>query len=350
MTPSRLRISAISPVPVLRGITTTLSLGSGPGRHLPLQHGEAEDAGDRRATSRVRRPLRADEHAAAAAAERAAAAGEPRRLDGLARGPRAPDAAAATAVVGSVERESGGSSSCRAKHPPLFWYRRRSCRSADTQQAIVAKRRRAAAIAQAYAAKNRARRWCRRSRRNWTAPRRSSLRLACCGTRSIAVSTDGLSRLSVGGTMPSRMASTEKIASTAPAAPSRWPMADLVEDMDSLPAALPTSALDRLQLDLVAERRRGAVGVDVVDVGGANAGALERRRHAAVGAVAVLGRRGDVVGVARQAVADDLGIDLGAARLGVLVFLEHDDAGALAHDEAVAVLVVGARGARRARR
>ena len=66
--------------------------------------------------------------------------------------------------------------------------------------------------------------------------------------------------------------------------------------------------------------------------------------HAAEGAVAVLGRRGDVVGVAGQAVADHLGIDLGAARLGVLELLEHDDAGALAHDEAVAVPVVGARG------
>ena len=51
-----------------------------------------------------------------------------------------------------------------------------------------------------------------------------------------------------------------------------------------------------------------------------------------------------MVGVARQAVADDLGIDLGAASLGVLVFLQHHHAGTLAHDEAVAILVVGARG------
>ena len=55
-------------------------------------------------------------------------------------------------------------------------------------------------------------------------------------------------------------------------------------------------------------------------------------------------RRGDVIGVARQAIADDLGINLGAARLGVLIFLEHDDAGALAHHEAVAILVIGAAG------
>ena len=81
---------------------------------------------------------------------------------------------------------------------------------------------------------------------------------------------------------------------------------------------------------------------------GVKPGALQRARHAAEGAVAILGRRGDVVGVAGQAVADDLGIDLGAARLGVLQLFENDDAGALAHDEAVAVAVIGARGLFRA--
>ena len=53
------------------------------------------------------------------------------------------------------------------------------------------------------------------------------------GTRSIGVSTEGLSRLSVGGTMPSRIASAQKIASTEPAAPSRWPIADFVDDIET---------------------------------------------------------------------------------------------------------------------
>ncbi len=44
----------------------------------------------------------------------------------------------------------------------------------------------------------------------------------------------------VGGAIWSRIASTEKIASIAPAAPSRWPIADLVEDIVTLPAALPS--------------------------------------------------------------------------------------------------------------
>jgi hypothetical protein len=45
---------------------------------------------------------------------------------------------------------------------------------------------------------------------------------------------EGFSRLSVGGTMRSRMARMEKIASTLPAAPRRWPIEDLVEDIESL--------------------------------------------------------------------------------------------------------------------
>ena len=101
--------------------------------------------------------------------------------------------------------------------------------------------------------------------------------------------------------------------------------------------------LDRAEFDLVAERRRGAVRVDVVDIGRRDAGALHRGAHAAEGAIAVRRRRGDVIGVAGQAVADHFGVDLRAALLGVLVFLEHHDAGALAHHEAVAILVVGTR-------
>src|SRR3954470_23214119 len=65
--------------------------------------------------------------------------------------------------------------------------------------------------------------------------------LATCGTRSIVVSTDGLSRFSVGGATPSAVGSTEEIAWTARAAPRRWPIADFVDDIDNLPAALPTS-------------------------------------------------------------------------------------------------------------
>ena len=66
--------------------------------------------------------------------------------------------------------------------------------------------------------------------------------------------------------MSSRMARIEKIASIAPAAPSRWPIADFVEDMATPFGPVADQPLDGAQFDLVAERRRGAVGIDVVDV------------------------------------------------------------------------------------
>src|SRR5690606_33087522 len=62
---------------------------------------------------------------------------------------------------------------------------------------------------------------------------------ATLGTRLMAVSTEGLSRLSVGGAILSRMASMQKIASTEPAAPRRCPMADLVELITARSAASP---------------------------------------------------------------------------------------------------------------
>src|SRR3546814_9040672 len=68
------------------------------------------------------------------------------------------------------------------------------------------------------------------------------------------------------------------------------------------------------------------------------------RGHGPEPAVAVIRRGGDVVGVAGQAVAGHLGVDRGAASLRVLVLLEHDDAGALAHHEAVADFVPRPRG------
>ena len=52
-----------------------------------------------------------------------------------------------------------------------------------------------------------------------------------------------------------------------------------------------------------------------------------------------LGRRGDVIGVAGHAVTGHLRIDLRAALPRVFQFLQHQDAGALAHHEAVAILV-----------
>ena len=66
---------------------------------------------------------------------------------------------------------------------------------------------------------------------------------------------------------------------------------------------------------------------------------LQGQLHGLGGAAALGMRGGDVVGVGGAAVAEQFGIDAGAALLGVLEFFEDEDAGALAQDEAVAVLV-----------
>ncbi len=90
------------------------------------------------------------------------------------------------------------------------------------------------------------------------------------------------------------------------------------------------------------------MGIDIVDAGRRDPGSLDGGHHAPEGAVAVLGGGRDMVGVAGQAVADDLGVDPGVARQRVVETFQHDAARALPHDEAVAVAVVGPRGCLRA--
>src|SRR5215471_91428 len=100
---------------------------------------------------------------------------------------------------------------------------------------------------------------------------------------------------------------------------------------------------DGSQLDLIAQRSRGSVGVDVVDVGRRELRALQRHLHRAISAAAVFRRRSYVMGVAGQTIAFHFAIHVRSTRFGVLVLLEHDDAGSCAHDKAVTVLVIGTR-------
>src|SRR4051794_25509115 len=86
------------------------------------------------------------------------------------------------------------------------------------------------------------------------------------------------------------------------------------------------------------------MSVDVIDVRWLQAGLPERHLHRAIAARAFRMRCGDVISIAGEAVTDDLGIDLRTPRFRMLIFLEHDDTGSLAHDEAVAVLVVRTAG------
>src|SRR3546814_5882441 len=71
--------------------------------------------------------------------------------------------------------------------------------------------------------------------------------LATWGTRSTPAQFSlGLSRFSVGGTIWSRIANMQNMDSTAPAPPSKWQMADLVEDMERLRSEENTSELQSL--------------------------------------------------------------------------------------------------------
>src|SRR6185312_1815857 len=66
---------------------------------------------------------------------------------------------------------------------------------------------------------------------------------AVFGTKSRSQPSPGSSRLMVGGSTLSRIASNVKIASTPPAAPSRWPVTDLVELIASFFAWSPNTRL-----------------------------------------------------------------------------------------------------------
>src|SRR3546814_18988702 len=71
--------------------------------------------------------------------------------------------------------------------------------------------------------------------------------LATWGTRSTPAQFSlGLSRFSVGGTIWSRIANMQNMDSTAHAPPRKWPMAELVEDMEEEP--------------IIWEERRGGKG------------------------------------------------------------------------------------------
>ena len=83
--------------------------------------------------------------------------------------------------------------------------------------------------------------------------------------------------------------------------------------------------------------------VDVIDIARRDGGARQSCLHAPVGTVAILGRRRDVIGIRRHAIPDHLGVHFGAASFRVLVAFKHDNAGALAHHEPVAISVVGPR-------
>ena len=89
------------------------------------------------------------------------------------------------------------------------------------------------------------------------------------------------------------------------------------------------------------------MGVEVADDAGVEFGVAERVAHDAESAFMLGGGLSHVIGVGGHAVADDFRQDGRAAAAGMLEFFENHDAGAFAHDEAVAVSVPGTAGASR---
>jgi hypothetical protein len=79
--------------------------------------------------------------------------------------------------------------------------------------------------------------------------------------------------------------------------------------------------------------------VDVLHLVRADRCVLERTAHGPSGLRAVGTRGRHVVRVVAERVARDLGVDVRAASLGVLVLFEHEDRRPFAHHEAVALSI-----------
>ena len=180
-----------------------------------------------------------------------------RRPAGRSRRPRSPAPRAARAARPSA-RSRGGRSPGRW-HRPLALLAQSSRPS--HHRPLTGRRRRSALGSRA-----RALRWCRRSRTSSRARRARRTARALPATWSSAHSGSGSSRLIVGGSTPVSSARTQSSASTAPAAPSRWPVIDLVAETGSEPACAAEHRADRARLGRVAGRRARRVRVQVVDV------------------------------------------------------------------------------------
>ncbi len=154
-------------------------------------------------------------------------------------------------------------------------------------------------------------------------------------TTSIVMSSPSTFVFAVGGIRRFSIDSSAAAASSAPAAPSAWPVTPLIDTTGHVARAEDLG--DRRGFGLVVERRRRPVGVDLLDVGRVDAGVGEREAHAGDGADATRRGGGDVVGVGVARAAEDLADDVRTARLGTRPLLEDEHRGAFAHDEAVAI-------------
>ena len=89
------------------------------------------------------------------------------------------------------------------------------------------------------------------------------------------------------------------------------------------------------------------MGIDVVHIFRVDLSVFQRHLERLCRTFAAGSGAGDVVGIAGGTAADDLSVDLRAARFCVFIFFQHQHTGAFTHHEAVAVFVEGTGGVER---
>ena len=121
--------------------------------------------------------------------------------------------------------------------------------------------------------------------------------------------------------IPSRSASTVRIDSTAPTAPTEWPKRRLRRIHGRLVAA--ERPVDRHRFRYIADHGSGRVRVDVVDVAGRQTRELDRPGHRVPGLLAVGIRRHDVEPVRRDARSHQTAENVGPTCLRMVFGLDH---------------------------
>ncbi|MNE54489.1 hypothetical protein D3C80_1492690 [compost metagenome] len=116
---------------------------------------------------------------------------------------------------------------------------------------------------------------------------------------------------------------------------------------DRKAAVFAEQGFDCRQLAFIAHWGRGGVGIQVLNLGCFHAGLVQCLLHGPAGAVAIFRPGGHVVRIGAGAITHQFGDGPGAARQGMLQLFDDQQAGAFAHNETVAGLIEGARGALR---
>src|SRR5207248_9321950 len=109
-------------------------------------------------------------------------------------------------------------------------------------------------------------------------------------------------------------------------------------DRDTLRAG-PEYGLNRARFGDIAQPGRSRVGVNIIDVIDRKPGVLERELHGPRCAFPIRWRRGHVIGIPAQTVANQFAVNFRVSLFRALEFLNHHNAGAFANDKTVSISV-----------